>query len=115
MLKEKQERFCTEYLIDCNASAAARRAGYSAVPGGRLLENEEVRAQIGETLKTLHDERVADASEILCRLTALLRGEGGAKPSDALRAAELLGRRYGVFASDAPVASVMIVGDVREQ
>jgi len=29
VLTDKQRRFCQEYLVDLNASAAARRAGYS--------------------------------------------------------------------------------------
>ena len=29
-LTPRQRRFCEEYLVDLNASAAARRAGYSA-------------------------------------------------------------------------------------
>ncbi len=28
-LTDKQKRFCDEYLIDCNATQAAIRAGYS--------------------------------------------------------------------------------------
>ena len=41
----KQKRFCNEYLIDCNATQAAIRAGYSAKTaysvGQRLLKNVE--------------------------------------------------------------------------
>ena len=29
MLTDRQERFCKEYIIDCNATQAAIRAGYS--------------------------------------------------------------------------------------
>ena len=33
-LTPKQERFCQEYLVDLNASAAARRSGYSKATAG---------------------------------------------------------------------------------
>ena len=35
-LTPKQERFVEEYLVDLNASAAARRAGYSAKSANRI-------------------------------------------------------------------------------
>ena len=39
-LTPKQERFCEEYLVDLNAAAAARRAGYSKQTAGVIgLEN----------------------------------------------------------------------------
>lgn len=49
-LTPKQEQFCLEYLIDLNASAAARRAGYAEkdadVQGPRLLGNVRVADRI---------------------------------------------------------------------
>ena len=49
-LTEKQRRFVDEYLIDLNATAAAKRAGYSAKTaqeqGARLLSNVKVAAEI---------------------------------------------------------------------
>ena len=49
-LSARQQRFCDEYLIDLNASAAARRAGYSersaGTQGSRLLDNPAVRQYI---------------------------------------------------------------------
>ncbi|MDD3336777.1 MAG: hypothetical protein PHI98_14905 [Eubacteriales bacterium] len=41
--------------------------------------------------------KVADASEVLEALTSILRKEEEAKPGEVLRAAELLGKRYGLF------------------
>lgn len=50
MLTDKQQRFVEEYLIDCNATQAAIRAGYSAKTaeqqGSRLLRNVQVRAAV---------------------------------------------------------------------
>ena len=50
MLTPKQNLFIKEYLIDQNAAAAARRAGYSIKSadkiGHQLLENTRVSEQI---------------------------------------------------------------------
>ena len=49
-LNAKQKRFCKEYLIDLNGTAAAKRAGYSAhtakVQASRLLSNDAIRDYI---------------------------------------------------------------------
>lgn len=51
-LTQKQELFCQEYLVDFNASRAARAAGYSEASayseGWRLLRNAEIQARISE-------------------------------------------------------------------
>ena len=41
--------------------------------------------------------KVAKAEEVLQALTSILRREEEVKPSEVLRAAELLGKRYGLF------------------
>lgn len=54
-LNEKQKRFAAEYLIDLNASAAARRAGYSKKTAGaqafELLKKLEIQAEIQKGLE----------------------------------------------------------------
>lgn len=49
-LTEKQRRFVQEYLVDLNASAAARRAGYSVKTaneqGARLMSVPKIQAAI---------------------------------------------------------------------
>lgn len=51
-LTPKQERFCREYAIDCNATQAAIRAGYSEKTADnnahRLMGNEGIKAKIAE-------------------------------------------------------------------
>lgn len=122
-LTRKQKRFADEYLIDLNATQAAIRAGYSAktakVTGAKLLTKANLRAYIDEQLDRLHSEKTADAQEVIEYLTSVLRGESEGeelvnefqgdgiskavnvkkKPSekDKLRAAELLGKRFGIF------------------
>lgn len=49
-LNDRQEKFCREYLIDYNATQAAKRSGYSAKTAGsigeRLLKNVEIQKRI---------------------------------------------------------------------
>lgn len=132
-LTEKQKRFCEEYLIDLNAVQAAIRAGYSEKTARfasqwineRNLQKPtskyipEMREYIDSRLEELHNERTADAQEVVEYLTSVMRGESKSeeivlkgvgkgsqkiekvqkKPSekDKLKAAELLGKRFGMF------------------
>lgn len=118
-MNEKQKRFCDEYLIDCNATQAAIRAGYSPKTaneqGSRLLANISIKAYIDEQLERLHNEKTADAREVLEYLTAVMRGEyteqvlrlagdgvqeiSGIDVSakDRIKAAEMLAKRYGLL------------------
>lgn len=118
-LTAKQQRFCDEYLIDLNATQAAIRAGYSEKTaysqGQRMLKNVEVRSYLDEQIERIHNEKTADAQEVIEYLTAVMRGdhteqtpifigEGIQKitdidvsAKDRLKAAELLGKRYSLF------------------
>ena len=52
-LTEKQKRFVDEYLIDLNATAAARRAGYKDPNKGRqLVTKGNISKYIQEQLQT---------------------------------------------------------------
>ena len=61
--------------------------------------------------------KVADAAEVLEALTSILRREEEVKPSEVLRAAELLGKRYGLFGDrdDAPPEAPRIVLDIPKE
>jgi phage terminase small subunit len=54
-LKDKQEMFCREYLVDLNAKQAAIRAGYSAhtaqEQGSRLLSYAKVSSRIADLIR----------------------------------------------------------------
>lgn len=119
-MTEKQKRFCDEYLIDLNATQAAIRAGYAERYAGsnadKLLKNTKCKEYIGKRLEEKSSKLIADQDEVLKYLTIVLRGESkssvlardeiGAervieKPPDEkerLKAAELLGKRYGLYA-----------------
>jgi phage terminase small subunit len=136
----KQKRFCDEYLIDTNATQAAIRAGYSEKTaysiGQRLLKDVEVAAYIKERAEQINNKTIADATEVMRYLTSVLRGEEteeiivvegmgdgcssarridkrvGAK--EMIRAAELIGKRYGLFTDKVGIEGVVpivIAGD----
>jgi len=122
-LNDRQKRFCEEYIIDSNASQAAIRAGYSSRTanrvGPRLLKNPEVKKYLNQLMQEVRSENIADASEVLNYLTSVLRGESSSEivvvegvgegcssarrvskapdEKERLKAAELLGKRYGIF------------------
>lgn len=122
-LTAKQQRFCDEYLIDLNATQAAIRAGYSkktaAQTAARLLTNVKIQEYIKNRMAEKEAALIADQDEVLKYLTSVLRGQsksteivieglgdGSTKarkmekePSekDKLKAAELLGKRYGLY------------------
>lgn len=68
-LTDQQELFCKEYIIDLNATQAAKRAGYSEKTaqeqGSRLLSNVMVQERITE-LKSDREKRLQiDADWVL--------------------------------------------------
>lgn len=117
-MTEKQKRFCDEYLVDYNATQAAVRAGYSAKSaysiGEENLRKPEIKTYIDERLEQLHNERTADAAEVMEFLTEVMRDEGEGSVS-RLKAAELLGKRFGLFTDKVAVSGsgvVQIVDDI---
>jgi phage terminase small subunit len=115
----KQMRFCDEYLIDLNATQAAIRAGYSKKTANRIatenMSKPVIKEYIAARMAEKEDELIADQNEVLKYLTRVLRGESfssvlartetGAEEvidkqpdeSQRLKAAELLGKRYGLY------------------
>ena len=122
-LTAKQQRFCDEYLIDLNATQAAIRAGYSKKTaysiGNENLMKPELKKYIDDRMAEKEKTLIADQDEVLRYLTSVLRGESQSteivvegigegcseartiqkEPSekDRLKAAELLGKRYGLY------------------
>ena len=122
-LTAKQQRFCDEYLIDLNATQAAIRAGYSkktaAQTAARLLTNVKIQEYIKNRMAEKEAALIANQDEVLKYLTSVLRGQSVSteiviegtgdgcseartiekEPSekDRLKAAELLGKRYGLY------------------
>lgn len=138
-LNEKQKIFADEYLIDLNATQAAIRAGYSNKTaysqGQRLLKDDEIKSYIENRLEEKEKSRIASQDEVLQYLTRVIRGESTASvvvieafgdttkaremdkapdEKERLKAAELLGKRYGLYADKLKVDGaipVVISGD----
>lgn len=122
-MTKKQKRFCDEYLIDLNATQAAIRAGYSKKTaysiGVENLKKPDIKKYISERMAEKESELIADQDEVLKYLTAVLRGESRSSvvvvestgdftsaaremdkapdEKERLKAAELLGKRYGIY------------------
>ena len=60
---------------------------------------------------------MADTEEVLEALTSILRRENEARPGEVLKAAELLGKQYGLFGDKGQVETEMpsIVVDVPKE
>ncbi|WP_079708893.1 terminase small subunit [Paraliobacillus ryukyuensis] len=118
-LTEKQRRFADEYIRLGEIAQAAVNAGYSTktarVIGKETLTKPYVKAYIDKRLDELKKESIAEQDEVLQYLTSVMRGEQteqtlrgvgeGAQEIDEIevdatrriRAAELLGKRYGIW------------------
>jgi len=122
-MNKRQERFVLEWLRDMNATKAAIRAGYSERTaysiGQRLLKNVEIQTAIKEFHEQRQRESVATVLDVEEFLSETMRGEhkeevvtsvGEGKGvfhneivrkqvsmKDRIRAAELLGKRFGMF------------------
>ena len=122
-MNNRQQLFCDEYLKDLNATKAAIRAGYSEKTaysqGQRLLKNVEIKNRLQEIREKIQDENIATIKDIEEFLSLSLNGEmeeevisvvaeieGSSKVvktkkqislRDRIKAAELLGKRYGLW------------------
>lgn len=144
-MTDKQRKFCDEYLIDLNATRAYKAAyphvkseGAARACASKLLTKANIKTYIDEQLDKISSEKTADAKEVMEYLTSVMRGESQAEIvviegtgdgcSDArrmskapdekerLKAAELLGRRYGLFKENVnlEVEPVVLVNDLKE-
>lgn len=115
----KQQRFSDEYIITGNIYKAAIAAGYSENyakgNAAKLLEKESVKKYIDERLEKLRKESIAEQDEVLQYLSSIMRGEQqeqtlrgmgegyqqiddiDVSAKDRIKAAELLGKRYGIW------------------
>lgn len=122
-LTAKQQRFCDEYLIDLNATQAAIRAGYSKKTAGRIgtenVQKPVIKEYIAQRMAEKESHLIADQDEVLKYLTSVMRGQSRSSivvvestgdfmsaaremekapdEKERLKAAELLGKRYGLY------------------
>jgi len=101
-LTDRQEIFCTEFIKDLNAIAAAKRAGYGKLTAERnaykFLKHEAIRKRI-EELKAESFKRTAiDSDDILRRLVRIAdRTEQEGDFNAAIRSLELLGKHKALW------------------
>lgn len=134
-LTDQQKKFIEEYLIDMNGTRAYRAAYPSvkknetaAALASRLLTKAKVKKAVDPILESLSSDRVATLEEVLVYLTSVLRGESTAEvvvveglgdgcsearrfkkspdEKEKLKAAELLGKRYGLFKDKVEVSGL---------
>ena len=135
-LTPRQQKFCDEYLISGNATDAAIKAGYSRKTakqtGSENLAKPDLKAYIETELEKLHSAKIADAEEVMKYLTSVMRGEHteqvlklvgegvqtvtdiDVSAKERLKAAELIGKRYGLFTEKVGLEGavpVIITGD----
>lgn len=116
-LRIQWKKFADEYIKSGNVYQSAINAGYSEnyakSDACKILEKPSVKAYIDNRMKKLEEEAIADQSEILRYLTRIIRDEEREEvlvnvgnfeqerqeikisAKDKIRAAELLGKRYG--------------------
>lgn len=139
-MTEKQKRFADEYIIDLNGTRAYKAAYPSVksdhtatVNAGRLLTNADIKSYVDERIAEIRSKKTAEATEVMEYLTSVMRGEStadvvvvdgdGAKiinknpdEKERLKAAELLGKRFGLFRENVEIGGkmgVMIVDDIK--
>lgn len=95
------------------------------------MKKPQVQAYLKELPEELHSAKVANAQEVLEYLTSIMRGEQTLQlvgdgmqditsidiaAKDRLKAAELIGKRYGIFKENVGVTmdAVVIVDDLKE-
>ncbi|WP_419893269.1 terminase small subunit [Oceanobacillus kimchii] len=142
-MTEKQRRFADEYIRTGNVSESYRLAypnvkkeSAARSSGSRLLTNANVKTYIDKRLEELRKESIAEQDEVLQYLTSVMRGEHteqtlrgvgeGAQEIDnievdaakRIKAAELLGKRYGIWTDKQEIdvkGAVTFVDDIGDE
>lgn len=122
-LSEMRQKFCQEYIIDCDGLQAAIRAGYSPknadVMAAKLRANVQVRKYINELMDARAEKVGVTAEWVLANLQSVYEkcmalqpamkysgnkwietGQYTFDSSGALRALELIARHIGFFEKD---------------
>lgn len=125
------------YAETGNGAEAARRAGYSEKYANRAgninMSNSHVMEKVQDYLDEIKSRSIAKSDEVLQYLTQVMRGElkeeivivegcgdgvseahkmeKELQAKDRIRAAELLGKRYGIFRESVEIAEAPKVVD----
>lgn len=108
-LTEKERIFADEYIKTTNATQSAITAGYAensaSVTGSKMLRKPKVRQYIDAVMSERSKNTIATADEVLQYLSRVMNGEEkdafglDVSIADRTKAAELLGKRYMLFAN----------------
>lgn len=126
-LRLQWRKFADEYIKTGNVYQSAINAGYSEnyarTNAYKLLEKDSIKSYINERMKKLEEEAIADQAEVLKYLTRVLRDEERedvlvnignyeqeiqsmkVSAKDRIKAAELLGKRYGSWTDKVDLSS----------
>lgn len=103
-LTAKQKAFVQEYLVDLNATQAARRAGYKNPEIGRqLIANNNVSKAIQAALKAREKRTEVTQDYVITKLREIAEKNASDGPdsdlkySSKIKALELLGKHVGAF------------------
>lgn len=108
-LNARQTRFVEEYLVDLNATQAAIRAGYSkntaAEIGYENLTKPHIQDAIAKGKKSISNRVEVTQDRVIAGMLEfadadLSDEDQSIKPSDKLKAWEMLGRHVGLFEKD---------------
>ena len=100
MLTVKQQRFTEEYVVDYNATAAAKRAGYSPKTAGAIGFENLTKPEIQKALGIVQDkaaEQTALTHQYVLEGLMGIATDHEATQSSRVRAYELLGKHQGMF------------------
>lgn len=122
-LTEKQKRFIDEYLIDMNASAAARRAGYSEKNsdkiGHQLLGKTRVAQALADRLRARMKRTEVTQDFVLENLKAIVERAMDHEDPQYMQAAnkalDLLGRHLGMYTDKMTLKGELTVSSVLEE
>jgi phage terminase small subunit len=106
-LTDRQQRFVEEYLVDLNATAAYKRAGYKAQgrsaenAASRLLGNVGVREAIAAAQAKRSEKVELTQQWVVERLIVEAQGQGqDTSPGARISALKLLGQHQGMFGDE---------------
>lgn len=103
-LTPKQKRFVSEYLVDLNATAAAKRAGYKDPNIGRqLITKNNVSDAIQKAISDRQERTEVTQDYVIGKLKAIADKQASDAPdselkySSQIKAIELLGKHVGAW------------------
>lgn len=119
-LTDKHMKFVDEYMIDMNATAAYRRAGYTAegnsaeVNASRLLRNAKVSEEIAKRQSKMQEESGMSVKWVLEQYQTIIRNNVEADPGVAKGALDSVAKHYGMFKDKIEITGTLSVEKLLE-